>query len=244
MTLVQNMFQHTMLTCLHSDNIKRDLQPYLELPNNSNELLLEKLNISCAFESERQDKTPQRSAAIHLAQMGDNTVEKKEKNTVKLTGSEVQPDILSELKEMRSNMALLNDLKAEVSQIKEFIQKPQCSPPQYPNQVEGPQHNVAQQVTQVRRKSHHKHSGPCRVTASRTTTPSTATWLLPSPHFPHQPPGVGGDVSLVSKIIMRTVHIVTGVSNDHFLAGCRMRGARQFRGNSLNGQGLLQRDRE
>lgn len=33
-------------------------------------------------------------------------------------------------------------------------------------------------------------------------------------------------------------------SNEHFLAGCRMRGARQFRGNPLNGQGSLQRDRE
>ena len=79
--LVQNMFLHTVLTGLQSDNIKRDLQPYLELPSVSDELLLEKLNISCAYESERQDKrrmvTPQRSAAIHSAQTSDNPAEKR-----------------------------------------------------------------------------------------------------------------------------------------------------------------------
>lgn len=42
---------------------------------------------------------------------------------------------------------LLKALKAEVSQIKEKIQKPQCSSPQYPNQIGGPQNKVAQQMT-------------------------------------------------------------------------------------------------
>ena len=127
-SLVQNMFLHTVLTGLQSDNIKRDLQPYLELPNVSDELLLEKLNTSCAYESERQDKrrmlTPQRSAAIHSAQTSDSLTEKTEKKTVLQASSKVQPDILSDLKEMRSNIALVSDLKVEVSQIKEFIQKP------------------------------------------------------------------------------------------------------------------------
>ena len=53
---VQNMFLHTVLTGLQSGNIECGLQPYLELPKISDELLLEKLNTSCAFEGERQDK--------------------------------------------------------------------------------------------------------------------------------------------------------------------------------------------
>lgn len=62
--LVQIMFLHTVLPGLHSHNINRDLQPYLELPHVPDELLLEKLNTSCAYESERHKKrrmlTPQR----------------------------------------------------------------------------------------------------------------------------------------------------------------------------------------
>lgn len=38
---VQKMFLHTMLTGLQSDNIKRDLQPYLEQADISDEQLLE-----------------------------------------------------------------------------------------------------------------------------------------------------------------------------------------------------------
>lgn len=67
--LIINIFIHTMLTGLQSNNIKHDLQPYLELPNTYDELLFEKLNTSCAYESESQDKrrmlTTQHSAAIH-----------------------------------------------------------------------------------------------------------------------------------------------------------------------------------
>lgn len=80
--LVQNMFLHTILTGLQSENIKRDLQPYLELANVSDELLLEKFNTSCACENERLDKRrmvpPQRSAAIHSAQTTDHLAERKE----------------------------------------------------------------------------------------------------------------------------------------------------------------------
>ena len=38
-----------------------------------------------------------------------------------------------------------------------------------------------------------------------------ATQSLPSPHFPHQPPSVEGAFLLVSKLMMRTVSIITGV---------------------------------
>ncbi|XP_013877158.1 uncharacterized protein LOC106526962 [Austrofundulus limnaeus] len=81
--LVQNMFLHTVMTGLQNDNIKRDLQPFLEQAGVSDELLFEKLNIACAYESERQEKkkmnTPQRSVTVHSAQSDHATVEKKEK---------------------------------------------------------------------------------------------------------------------------------------------------------------------
>jgi len=244
------MFLHTMLTGLQSDNIKRDLQPYLELPNVSDELLLEKLNTSCAYESERQDKrrmlTPQCSAAIHSAQAGDNTAEKKEKNTVQQSGSKVQPDILSQLKEMQSNMTLLNDLKAEFSQIKEFIQKPQCSPPQYPYQVEVPQNNVAQQMTvppppQVPPQAQWPTPGygqqNNQTQYSHMVTPQPS---CPTPAFRHR----RRCFACQQNNNEDCMHYYRCGSNEHFLAGCRMRGARQFRGNPLNGQGSLQRDRE
>lgn len=50
------MFLHTVLTGLQSDNIKRDLQPYLEQTDISDELLLERMNTACAYEAERQNK--------------------------------------------------------------------------------------------------------------------------------------------------------------------------------------------
>lgn len=74
------MFRHTVLTGLQSDNVKRDLQPYLVQSNVSDELLLEKL-FPVPTNNERQDKgrmlTLHRSAAIDPAQAGDNPGEKK-----------------------------------------------------------------------------------------------------------------------------------------------------------------------
>lgn len=51
-------------------------------------------------------------------------LKRKERHSVTKT-EKVEPDILSELKEMRSDMALLKDLSVEVSQIKESILQPQ-----------------------------------------------------------------------------------------------------------------------
>lgn len=125
--LVQNMFLHTVMTGLQNDNVKRDLQPFLEKAGISDELLFEKLNISCAYESERQDKkkmtAPQRPVTIHAAHSDQTPIEKREK-TSQLSQSKNKVDILSELQEMKANMTLLKDLKAEVSSIKESMQQP------------------------------------------------------------------------------------------------------------------------
>lgn len=132
--LVQSLFMHTVLTGLQNDNIKSDLQPYLLQTNSSDELLLERLNIACANEKERQDKkkhtAPSRVTHVNTVQSNEVLVEKKsatQQNTAVLP-----PDLLSEIKEMRSDMVLLKDLRAEISQIKETIQRSPPAPPQYP----------------------------------------------------------------------------------------------------------------
>ena len=130
--LVQSLFMHTVLTGLQNDNIKSDLQPYLLQTNTSDELLLEKVNIACANEKERQDKkkhsAPSRVTHVNTVQPSESPVEKK--STTQQSTATLPPDLLSEMKEMRSDMALLKDLRAEVSQIRETIQKSAPATPQ------------------------------------------------------------------------------------------------------------------
>lgn len=132
--LVQSLFMHTVLTGLQNDNIKSDLQPYLLQTNTSDELLLEKVNIACANEKERQDKkkhsAPSRVTHVSTVQSSEPPVEKK--NTTQQNTVTLPPDLLSEIKEIRSDMVLLKDLRAEVSHIRETIQKSIPEPPQYP----------------------------------------------------------------------------------------------------------------
>ena len=79
--LVQSMLLHTVLTGLQNENIL----PYLQQQTCSDELLLEKLNIACANETERQNKrkqiTQQRSATVHATQSDDPVLERKNKES-------------------------------------------------------------------------------------------------------------------------------------------------------------------
>ncbi|XP_028971131.2 uncharacterized protein LOC117594385 isoform X1 [Esox lucius] len=131
--LVQSLFMHTVLTGLQSDNIKGDLQPYLLQTDTSDELLLEKLNISHANEKERQDKkkhsAPSRVTNVNTVQSSEALVEKK--SAASQSPASLPPDLLAEIKEMRSDIVLLKDLKAEICQIRETIQRPAPALPQY-----------------------------------------------------------------------------------------------------------------
>lgn len=133
--LVQNMFMHTVLTGLQNDCIKTDLQPYLMQPTTSDELLLERLNMACAHEKERQDKkghaTPQRHTGVHAVQSSDASEDKK--CTARQSIATLPSDVLSELKEIKADIVLLKDLKAEVSQIRESIHKTETTPKLYPS---------------------------------------------------------------------------------------------------------------
>ena len=113
------MFLHTVLTGLRNESIRNDVLPYLQQQTCSDELLLEKLNIACANETERQNKrrqiTQQRSATVHAAQSDDSILERKNKEPNRDNPGKTQPDVLNELKAMRSDMALLKTLSAEVA---------------------------------------------------------------------------------------------------------------------------------
>lgn len=135
--LVQSMFLHTVLTGLQNDNIRSDLKPYLTKIDASDELLFDKINIACANEMERQNKKKllaQQHPKLHSVQTTEVSAERKEKTCHKSTEKR-EPDILSELKEIRTEMALLKDLSVEVSQIKESIRQPQAMPPQCSTRV-------------------------------------------------------------------------------------------------------------
>lgn len=132
--LVQSLFMHTVLTGLQNDNIKTDLQPYLLQTSTADELLLERLNISCANEKERQDKkrqTASRQTTVHSVQSSDTT-EKDKKCPPRPSPATVPPDVLSDLKEIKADMVLLKDLKAEMSQIRESMYKTDNPPSLYP----------------------------------------------------------------------------------------------------------------
>lgn len=89
------------LRAKRSGLIKSDLQPYLQQTTTSDELLLEKLNIACANEAERQAKkkllTQQRSTTVHSVQSHDTPSDKKGKNSNPEHCSKIQPDVLNEL---------------------------------------------------------------------------------------------------------------------------------------------------
>lgn len=131
--LVQSLFMRTVLTGLQNNNVKSDLQPYLLQTITSDELLLEKMNIACANEKERQEKkkhaAPSRVTNVNTVQSSEAPVEKK--SSTRQSTATLPPDLLSEIKEMRSDRVLLKDLRVEVSQIKETIQRSTPAPPQY-----------------------------------------------------------------------------------------------------------------
>ncbi len=81
--LVQSMFLHTVLTGLQNDSIRSDLQPYLTRTNVSDELLLDKINVACANETERQNKkkllSHQHPTKVNPVQVNEVAVEKKVK---------------------------------------------------------------------------------------------------------------------------------------------------------------------
>lgn len=256
--LVQNMFLHTVLTGLQNDSIKRDLQPYLEQTDISDELLLERMNTACAYETERQNKKKllgqPRPATIHSVQSSDAPVEKNDKPPTQQNPVKLPPTVDSQLKEMRSEMALLRDLRAEVSQIRESMQQPQYTPQQRQSQPQytPQQHQSQPQYTPPQRQSQPQYTSQQHPTARGPNGP-------PVQQFPGQqtqeywpPPGPGqrgGTAQYQQRFAPQRsfpppnhgwmkrcfgcqqrgtedycTHCFRCGSSEHYLAGCRARG--------------------
>jgi hypothetical protein len=99
----------------------------------SDELLLERMNTACAYETERQNKKKllgqPRPATIHAVQSSDTPVEKSDKSPGQQNSNvKLPPTVALQLKEMRSEMAVLRDLKAEMCQIKVYAAAPVHAP--------------------------------------------------------------------------------------------------------------------
>jgi len=142
-------------------------------------------------------------------------------------------------------MALLKDLKAEMSQIREAMQQPQYTPRQRPP-AEGPGSAAVQQFQgqqmQGMPQGYWSTSGP----RQRGGTAQFQQRFAPQRSF--LPPNrgrmrrcVGCQQSGADDYCM---HCYRCGSSEHFMAGCRVSGQRPFGGDPLNGQGLLTRDRE
>ncbi len=233
--LVQSMFLHTVLTGLQNDSIRSDLQPYLTRTNVSDELLLDKVNVACANETERQNKkkllSHQHPTKVNPVQVNEVAVEKKAKT------QKLEPDILSELKEMRFDMALLKDLSVEVYQIKESIRQPQimstqCSP------------YVRDQTSMQQPQSLYPPPRYLQPYDRRRGSFQQQQWL---PAQRYHPPQVNLRKCLAcqqSGLDVYCTHCYRCGSSDHFLAGCRVRGPMMYRDQSLNETGSQPWERE
>ena len=268
--LVQNMFLHTVLTGLQNDSIKRDLQPYLEQTDISDELLLEKMNTACAYETERQNKRKllgqPRPATIHSVQSSDVPVEKNDKSTTtQQSPAKPPPAVVSQLEEIRSEMALLKDLKAEVSQLRETMQQPQpnqpqpqFNSPQYPPQPPyiPQQHQSQTPYIPPQPKSQFQYN-PQQLPASlqqfqgqqpQNLPPGFTPWF-DSPRRSFPPPNRGRRKKCFGCQQRGTedfcTHCFRCGSSEHYLAGCRVRGQQgQLRGEPLNDKRSLARGGE
>ncbi|GAA6090899.1 NACHT, LRR and PYD domains-containing protein 12-like [Tachysurus ichikawai] len=110
------------------------MQPLLLDTKTTDEALLEKLNIACANEAERQKKkktnVQHTNTVVHSVKSSDETTDKKPS----VTSSAPKPSssVLTELKELRTDVASLKTLSAEIAHIQESLQQPAFASPQGP----------------------------------------------------------------------------------------------------------------
>lgn len=260
--LVQRMFLHTILTGLQDDSVKIDMQPLLLDDKSSDELLLERLNFACANEVERKNKKKQNAsqpaATVNSVQSeGSRTA----KGPVKEAAAKVPPELLSELKELRTGVASLKTLSAEIAEIKEQIQQPVCvpqpwapssekrsntdhvspqpllAPQQYPPAYHSYSHTQVRQPQYGPKQYYSGHNQP------RAPAPNQPQYGAPQhPYRSFRAPRQcfacqqgGGDG--------RCTHCYRCGSGEHFQAGCRIRGTNPSRETPLNTEWLPPRDR-
>ncbi len=236
--LVQSMFLHTVLTGLQSDSIKVDMQPLLLDTKTTDEALLEKLNIACANEAERQKKkktnVQHTTTVVHAVKSNDETTNKKFSATQSAPKS--PSNMLSELKELRTDVASLKTLSAEIAHIRESLQQPAFASPPCPVPAQGvPEREIIQ----------------CQVQPHWPSPGNQVNTQFQPQYTPRQyyaPPNPFQARKCFNCQQQRTedrcMHCFRCGSSEHFQAGCRIRGIKPSRESPLNGERLLLRDRE
>lgn len=223
--LVQRMCLHTILTGLQNDSIRIDMQPLLINTETSDELLLERLNVACANETERKNKkklsTPHPATTVSVVQSEDPPLAKC---PLKEPKTKVLPEVLTELAELKSGVASLKDLSAEIAQIKETLQQPMFQP-HAPLPVKRPVRDPEPPVAQKQ----YYYSQPQAPTP--TQSPCTPHWYTNRPaHVPRR-----CFVCQQTGTDERCTHCYRGGSGEHSQAGCKIRGVRPSRETPLNG---------
>ncbi|XP_077451230.1 uncharacterized protein LOC144070684 [Stigmatopora argus] len=221
-SLVQRMCLHTILTGLQSDSVRVDMQPLLLNCKTSDELLLERLNVACANETERRNKkkfsTPQ--AATHISK-----VHSEELRPTNCPGEEkpkVSREVRAELTELKASVASLKDLSAEIAQIRETLQQAMFQPQSYlPPSVRRPVREP--QPPFAKQNYYSKPPAPPWNTSRPAYVPRRCCACQQG----------GRDV--------KCTHCYRCGSGEHFQAGCKIRGGRPLKEETI---AELTRERE
>ncbi|KAL1267688.1 hypothetical protein QQF64_033051 [Cirrhinus molitorella] len=217
------------------------MQPFLLDTKTTDETLLEKLNIACANEVERQKKrktsVQHATTIVHAVQSNGETTDKKLCAVQSVPKS--SSNVLTELKELRTDVASLKTLSAEIAHIRESLQRSAFNSPQYPVPALGlPEKEMVQYQVQP-------------YWSSLTTNQMRVNTQFQPQYMPRQY-YVHSTRSQARKCFScqqrgtedRCMHCFRCGSGEHFQAGCRIRGIKPSRESPLNGERLLPRDRE
>ncbi len=146
--------------------------------------------------------------------------------------------MLNELREIKSDMALLKNLSAEVSQIRESIQLPQTAVKQ------GLSSPGFRNYASATLNAHFLGIGPITI-QDREGEQLNSSKDLHHIVFPSRQEFNEGDASTVSRAILKLLHPCYRCgSSEHFFAGCRAKAVNSSRDAYLNERGLLPRDME
>lgn len=226
------MFLHTVLSGLQSDNIKRNLKPYLEQTDISDELLLEWRNAECAYEAERHN---------YYSLSSNAPVEKKEKLSVQQNLDKMSPSL------KRWN---LKWLYWKISKLKYPKLVSLCnSPNTHPHCTLQREDQMAHQFSnsQVNRcRTHCRGTGSLLAPDKGGRLPSISRSLPLSEDFSSLNLGRLRRCFSCRKHGAKDywTHCYRCGSSEPFLAGCLARGQRPFGGDPLYEERLLARNRE
>lgn len=147
--------------------------------------------------------------------------------------------MLSELKELRTDIASLKTLSAEIAHIRESLQQPVFASPQcaVPTQRTFDREMVQCPVQ--------PYWAPPGANPTNLSTQFQPQYMPRQFYAPNSCPQARKCFSCQQqRTEYRCIHCFRCGRSEHFQAGCRIRGIKPPKESSLNGEGLIPRDRE